>query len=201
MASLIGTDIGGTFTDVVHLDEKTGQISFSKVLTNYSDPTDGIVDGISEIIKKNNLKPKEISRILHGTTLVTNAVIERRGVKTGLITTLGFEDVLEIGREMRYDIYDLNLRMPTPLVPRFLRKGIEERVSNKGELIQAVDESNALTIVEELLKHDVEAILADHPGREDEPKSRQIGQGILHIGLPIFLAKLARTTLCCSPFW
>lgn len=158
MASLIGTDIGGTFTDVVHLDEKTGQISFSKVLTNYSDPTDGIVDGISEIIKKNNLKPKEISRILHGTTLVTNAVIERRGVKTGLITTLGFEDVLEIGREMRYDIYDLNLRMPTPLVPRFLRKGIEERVSNKGELIQAVDESNAVTIVEELLKHDVEAI-------------------------------------------
>ena len=115
MASLIGTDIGGTFTDVVHLDEKTGQISFSKVLTNYSDPTDGIVDGISEIIKKNNLKPKEISRILHGTTLVTNAVIERRGVKTGLITTLGFEDVLEIGVGFGSDHSQIALNQPKSL--------------------------------------------------------------------------------------
>ena len=128
MSFQLGIDIGGTFTDVVLLDEKNEKLTFGKTLTTYGDPTDGIVSGIQQVLSDNHVSGKDIRRVLHGTTLVTNAIIERKGAKTGLITTKGFEDVLEIGRELRYDIYDLNITMPKPLVPRNLRVGVSERV-------------------------------------------------------------------------
>ena len=127
----LGIDIGGTFTDFVLLDETTGQISFGKTLTTYPDPTLGILKGTKEVLDNAKVKADAVKTIVHGTTLVTNAVIERKGAKTGMITTKGFEDVLEIGREMRYDIYDLNISMPKPLVERALRLGVEERMDKK----------------------------------------------------------------------
>ena len=98
----LGIDIGGTFTDLVLLDEASGTLQFGKTPTTYPDPTVGIINGINQLIKDYDIHPKSINRIVHGTTLVTNAIIERKGAKTGLITTQGFEDVLEIGREMLY---------------------------------------------------------------------------------------------------
>jgi N-methylhydantoinase A len=131
----LGIDIGGTFTDFVLLEQNTGKLFFGKTLTTYPDPTLGILNGVSDILIKSNIQTVDIQSIVHGTTLVTNAVIERKGAKTGLLTTQGFEDVLEIGREMRYDIYDLNIVMPKPLVPRPLRLGVTERMDKSGNIL------------------------------------------------------------------
>ena len=122
----LGIDIGGTFTDLVLLDESNGTLYFGKTLTTYPDPTLGILNGVNELLQQHGKSVAAVTTLVHGTTLVTNAVIERKGAKTALITTKGFEDVLEIGREMRYDIYDIFITMPRPLVPKQLRKGIQE---------------------------------------------------------------------------
>lgn len=137
----LGIDIGGTFTDLVLLDEAGGEVTFAKTLTTYPDPTEGILNGVQEILQKTGLPAQAIGTIVHGTTLVTNAVIERKGAKTAVITTAGFEDVLEIGREFRYDIYDIFLEMPRPLAPRNLRFGVPERLDKAGQVLTPLQES------------------------------------------------------------
>lgn len=132
----LGIDIGGTFTDLVLLNGKNGMLYFGKTLTTYPDPTLGILSGINELLNQHGKAVSEVSTLVHGTTLVTNAVIERKGAKTALLTTKGFEDVLEIGREMRYDIYDIFITMPQPLVPAALRKGLSERMDKDGKVLQ-----------------------------------------------------------------
>lgn len=154
----IGIDIGGTFTDLVLLYPHTGELAFAKTLTTYPDPTEGILNGIREILAANGLKASEIHTIVHGTTLVTNAVIERKGAKTALITTAGFEDVLEIGRELRYDIYDIFLDMPKPLVPRNLRFGVSERLDRYGNILNPLEEGEVLRLLDHLEGEGVESI-------------------------------------------
>jgi N-methylhydantoinase A/oxoprolinase/acetone carboxylase beta subunit len=154
----LGIDIGGTFTDLVLLNETTGELHFGKTLTTYDDPSNGIIKGTTELLARVGVKAGELSTIVHGTTLVTNAVIERRGSPTGFITTKGFEDVLEIGRELHYDIYDINLAVPEPLVPRNLRKGITERVNYKGEIIVPIAEEEIAAVVDELIAAGVKSI-------------------------------------------
>ncbi len=154
----LGIDIGGTFTDLVILEEDTGLLRFGKTLTTYPDPSVGILNGVNELIEKQGLVPKQLSGIVHGTTLVTNAVIERKGAKTALLTTTGFEDVLEIGRELRYDIYDLSLTMPEPLIPRNWRKGIDERLDKTGNIIQKIKPQQLEATVAELVEAGVESI-------------------------------------------
>ena len=154
----LGIDIGGTFTDLVLLDEQSGKLQFGKTLTTYPDPTDGIIKGIQELIQNFELSLEDLDSIVHGTTLVTNAVIERKGAKTALITTAGFEDVLEIGRELRYDIYDISLRVPTPLVPRNLRVGVPERLDKTGQVLQALDTKAMKEIVGRLAEQEVDSI-------------------------------------------
>ncbi len=144
----LGIDIGGTFTDLVLLDEAGGQVTFAKTLTTYPDPTEGILNGVQEILAKTGLAPQAIGTIVHGTTLVTNAVIERKGAKTAVITTAGFEDVLEIGREFRYDIYDIFLEMPRPLAPRNLRFGVPERLDKTGQVLISLEESAIAEVAE-----------------------------------------------------
>ena len=117
----IGVDIGGTFTDIVLWDSESDHVLLDKLLTTPDDPSRAVVTGIKRILKETGIQAKEINSVIHGTTLVANALIERKGVITGLITTEGFRDVLEIGREWRYDLFDLNIEMPQPLVPRELR--------------------------------------------------------------------------------
>ncbi len=154
----LGIDIGGTFTDFVLFDDDSNQLYFAKTLTTYPDPTKGIFNGIKELEDKFGFPVKNLDGIVHGTTLVTNAVIERKGAKTALITTKGFEDVLEIGREMRYDIYDIFLTMPKPLIPRNLRMGISERVDIQGNVVTALDQNAMQTLADTLTQNGIEAV-------------------------------------------
>ncbi len=154
----LGIDIGGTFTDFVLFDDDSNQLYFAKTLTTYPDPTVGIFNGIEDIETKFGFKVKNMRGIVHGTTLVTNAVIERKGAKTAFITTKGFEDVLEIGREMRYDIYDIFLTMPKPLVPRNLRMGISERVDTHGNVLEPIDKEALHALAKTLKDNGIEAV-------------------------------------------
>ena len=130
----LGVDIGGTFTDVVI---EVGAASFStKVLTTYIAPENAIIDGMQQVCAKAGIDPSQINQIIHGTTLATNALIERRGTKTALITTQGFRDVIEMRTESRFEQYDLNLTLPEPLLPRQMRYTVPGRMDASGtELI------------------------------------------------------------------
>ncbi len=154
----LGIDIGGTFTDLVLLDEATGAVRFGKTLTTHGDPTDGIVEGMREVLAEAGVEASDVTNVVHGTTLVTNAVIERKGARTGLITTAGFRDVLELGRELRYDIYDLDIVMPAPLVPRDLRAGVTERVDAGGAVRTPLDEAELARVADDLVARGVESL-------------------------------------------
>ncbi len=154
----LGIDIGGTFTDLVLLEEKTGKLYFGKTLTTYDNPSNGIISGTKELLTKYDVSASDLTRIVHGTTLVTNSIIERRGSLTGFITTKGFEDVLEIGRELRYDIYDIFLTVPDPLVARNFRYGIKERVDYQGKVVDEIDDFEIKVVVDKLIHQGVKSI-------------------------------------------
>jgi 5-oxoprolinase (ATP-hydrolysing) len=134
----IGFDIGGTFTDFILHDAQNGQISLYKCLTTPDDPSRGALEGLEALAKAANIALADVSEVVHGTTLVTNAIIERRGAALGLLTTKGFRDSLEMGTEQRYDIYDLFLDFPAPLVPRSRRLEIDERMLASGEVLTPI---------------------------------------------------------------
>ena len=117
----MGIDIGGTFTDLVLLDDETGERAVGKVLTSPEDPSEAVEKGLVDLLDLEGVAPEELKTIVHGTTLVTNALIERRGVETALLTTEGFRDAVAIGTEHRYDMYDIFIEKPEPLVPRIVR--------------------------------------------------------------------------------
>jgi N-methylhydantoinase A len=135
----LAVDIGGTFTDLAL--EHGGRRSTAKVLTTPEAPERGVLAGIGTILAAAGLGPADISILIHGTTLATNAVIERKGAKTALVTTEGFRDVLALGNESRYDQYDLNIVLPEPLVPRHLRLAVPERLDNEGQVLLPLDEA------------------------------------------------------------
>jgi len=154
----VGVDIGGTFTDFVLEDVERGAITLGKTLTTPSDPSDAVIDGLERLLREAGAATGEIDVLVHGTTLATNAVIERTGAKTGLLTTEGFRDVLAIGRESRYDYYDLHLELPEPLVPRPLRRGVVERVDREGNVLMPLDLESVAREVDALLAAGVESI-------------------------------------------
>ena len=154
----IGTDIGGTFTDVFAIEVETGRSITAKVLTDHESPTRSVSRGIEQMIGSNDLDPGSVSRVLHGTTLVTNALIQRRGVRAALLVTEGFRDALEIGTEHRFDLYDLDIEKPRPIVPRHLRRPIRERVLADGSVETNLDVAQATAEIEGLLADGVEAI-------------------------------------------
>lgn len=131
----IGVDIGGTFTDVVLFDTRSGQTSSLKLLTTHEDPLRALFSGVERLLKQCDAPLARVDRLMHGTTLATNALIERKGAPTALLTTEGFRDVLETGREMRYNLYTLSLEYPPPLVPREFRFGVRERISATSEIL------------------------------------------------------------------
>ncbi len=135
----LGADIGGTFTDIA-LDVR-GKIFSTKVLTNYAAPEQAILDGIAVVVRDAGISPAEIGIVIHGTTLATNALIERRGAKTALITTEGFRDVIEMRTENRFEQYDLNLKLPIPLIPREHRFTVKGRIGAEGQELQPLDEA------------------------------------------------------------
>ncbi|QQK75740.1 hydantoinase/oxoprolinase family protein [Salicibibacter cibarius] len=153
----VGVDIGGTFTDIVILDEM-GHRYFGKTLTTYPDPSAGFMKVLDENLKKYGFSYSDITTIIHGTTLVVNALIERKGVKTALLTTEGFRDQIEIGNENRYDLYDLFIEKPTPLVPRSLRFPVKERILADGTLLTSLDEAEVKDVLKKADAQGVEAI-------------------------------------------
>jgi N-methylhydantoinase A len=153
-----GVDIGGTFTDLLLLDEQTGEMIIGKILTTPGDPSVAVIQGLQALLAERQLDPAAVSATIHGTTLITNAIIERKGSKTGLITTQGFRDALEIGREKRYDIYDIFLENPEPLVPRALRREVAERLDETGRVLIPLNRMEVFDVVQDLLRAGVEAL-------------------------------------------
>jgi N-methylhydantoinase A len=135
----LGADIGGTFTDVVL--ETPGGLHSAKVLTNYAAPEQAILDGIDIVLAESGLGYGDLGIVIHGTTLATNALIERRGARVAFVTTEGFRDVIEMRTESRFDQYDLNMRLPTPLVPRVDRFPVAGRISAQGQELAPLDEA------------------------------------------------------------
>jgi N-methylhydantoinase A len=152
----LGVDIGGTFTDVVL--EKDGAQFSTKVLTTYIAPENAIIDGLHQVCKKAGVAPKQIGQIIHGTTLATNALIERRGAKTALITTQGFRDVIEMRTESRFEQYDLNLNLPEPLLPRQMRYTLQERVDATGQILIPLERQDIEAVVDEIAEAGYESV-------------------------------------------
>ena len=152
----LAADIGGTFTDVVL--EHAGRRHSAKVLTTPRAPEEGMLEGIARVLDDAALRPRDVGVLIHGTTLATNALIERKGAKTALLTTAGFRDVLEMGYEKRYEHYDLELELPAPLVPRELRFPIEERVTAKGAIRTPLSEKSLERTIQELKRQNAAAV-------------------------------------------
>lgn len=154
----VGVDVGGTFTDFVLVDEHRDVIFTGKQLTTPQNPSFAICEGVERITREAGVAMDDLDGIVHGTTLVTNTLIERDGAKIGLITTEGFRDVLEVGHEMRYDLYDLFMEKPVPLASRPLRKTIRERINSMGDILKPLDEDGLKSAARELIDSGVEAI-------------------------------------------
>ncbi|MCY3831700.1 MAG: hydantoinase/oxoprolinase family protein [Chloroflexi bacterium] len=155
---LLTVDIGGTFTDIVALDSVSGTITVEKLLTTYPDPSGAVLAGVANLLENARLAPASIRYVVHGTTLITNTLIERKGAKTALLTTAGFRDAVEIGNEGRYDMYDLALKKPAPLVERRLRFDVPERILADGRVRQALDEACLREICAALRAETIEAV-------------------------------------------
>ena len=155
---LLAVDIGGTFTDLVALDLASGRIAVEKLLTTYPDPSLAVITGARSLLETAGIPPEAIRYVTHGTTLIANTLIERKGAKTALLATAGFRDAIEIGNEGRYDMYDLALKKPLPLAERRLRYDVPERMLADGRVWQQLDEASLREILAELRGEAVEAV-------------------------------------------
>lgn len=155
---VIGIDIGGTFTDLVALDHTHGIQHSLKVLTTHADPSTGVMRGVAQLMQNHGIAPAQVARVVHATTLFTNALIERRGACTGLLTTQGFGDIVEMGNERKYDLYDLQIERVQPLAPRHLRAEVAGRLNAQGEEIEALDIDQALAEVDRLVAAGVQSL-------------------------------------------
>jgi N-methylhydantoinase A len=177
----VGADIGGTFTDVVL---EAGSIQHSiKVLTNYSEPEAAIIEGLLKVSGKSAIAVEHIDQLIHGTTLATNALIERRGARTAFITTRGFRDVIEMRTEGRFEQYDLNLSLPPPLVSREHRYVVEGRIAASGRELVPLDESTLIEIADQISRLDYESIaigfIHSYVNDTHEQRAREILAGRL----------------------
>ncbi len=154
----LGFDIGGTFTDLVLIDERTGQAVLGKTLTTPDDPSRGVSKGLSELFAQAGVEASDVAIAIHATTLITNALIERKGAKTALLATRGFRDTLEMATELRYDNYAIAPEIPTPLVPRQLRFDIPERLLADGRVALPLDEDAVRHVARQLKKDGVTAV-------------------------------------------
>jgi N-methylhydantoinase A len=154
----IGIDIGGTFTDVVALDYSAGKLHSLKLLTTHGDPAEAVIEGVKQLVAACAIDTGRIERVVHATTLFTNALIERRGACTGLLATRGFRDAIEIGNERKYDLYDLTIEPPPPLVPRNLRAEVGGRLDAAGVELEPVSPGEVRDSVARLAQAGAESI-------------------------------------------
>lgn len=158
MGYMVGVDVGGTFTDLTLVDSKNGEIKNHKVSSTPDDPSRAIMQGIREILEMNSIAVEDVQYLAHGTTVATNALIERKGAVTGLIVTEGFRDLLEIGRQTRPSLYNFFAEKPEPVIPGNLRLEVNERLLANGEVYRAVNEVSLKKAIQELKEKGVEAI-------------------------------------------
>jgi N-methylhydantoinase A len=154
----LGIDIGGTFTDIVILGESSGKVYNGKCLSTPQDLSKGVIEIFDRMLRELQIGPEQVTAAIHGTTVATNAIIEKKGAKTALLTTRGFRDVLEIGRELRYDLYDLYIQMPEPLVPRYLRREINERLDKDGNVLIEMEPDDILRVIYDFEKEGITAL-------------------------------------------
>ena len=181
-ATRLAVDIGGTFTDLAL--ERDGRIVSVKVLTTPAAPEQGVLDGLAQVLAAAGLAPAALDLVIHGTTLATNAIIERKGARTALLTTEGFRDVLAMGNESRYDQYDLDIVLPEPLVPRYLRLPVPERLDNTGAVLRPLDEAAVGALVPLLRSERVEAIAVGYLHGFVNPAHELRTREILEAALP-----------------
>ncbi len=184
----LGADIGGTFTDIV-LDLR-GQVFSTKVLTNYTAPEQAILDGIGIVTEQAGIAPAAIGIVIHGTTLATNALIERRGARTAFITTEGFRDVIEMRTENRFEQYDLNIVLPTPLIPREDRMPVAGRIGADGRELQPLDEAALVAIADHIAGQDFGAVAVGFIHSYMNPDHERRARDILaaRLDLPISIS-------------
>lgn len=154
----IGIDVGGTFTDFTMIDEDAGVVHFHKVPSTPHDPSEAIATGIGQMLADHGVAPSQVSHVGHGTTVATNLIIERKGARVGLITTRGFRDVLEIGRQTRPHLYDYSVGKPPVAVPREFRAEVDERVNAAGDVLTALDEAQVRDAARRFAKAGIEAV-------------------------------------------
>ena len=159
MAYRIGVDIGGTFTDFALFEDGSHAMAIHKQLTTPADPSTAVLDGIATLLAAKSVAPGDVDTVVHGTTLVTNALIERRGAATGMLATAGFMDIPDMRLELRYDMFDLRLKYPPPVVPRYMRAEVAERISYEGDIQTPLDLDAARAAIQGLIDgHGIEAL-------------------------------------------
>jgi N-methylhydantoinase A len=187
----LGIDIGGTFTDIVLYDPRRA-VSFShKELTTPDAPQRGVVSGIRRLFDEKRIAPREIERVVHATTLFSNALIERKGACTGLITTEGFRDTLEMRREHKYELYDLFIELPEPLVARRLRLEVPERIGPDGRVELALDEHALLARVRELVQAGVQSLAIAFLHAYANPTHERRARDVIATEFPSLLVSLS----------
>jgi N-methylhydantoinase A len=180
----LGIDIGGTFTDLVLYDEERGSYRSHKELTTPQDPTEGVIAGLRHLFEREQIPFAALRRVVHATTLFTNALIERKGALTGVITTEGFRDVLEIGRERKYELYDIFIELPTPLVRRSLRLEVPERMSPAGVVEIPLDCDALVGCAETLVDKGVQSIAIIFLHAYANPAQEQLARDVLEKRFP-----------------
>ena len=185
----VAVDIGGTFTDVV-LHSGDTQVT-TKVLTTAAEPAAGVVRGLRQVLRAAGRKPDDIGVLLHGTTLATNALIERRGARTALVTTEGHRDVLEMALENRFEQYDVNIDRPAPLVPRRWRLTVPERMNAAGEVLTPLSADAVRALVPTLAAHDIESVAVGFLHGYANPAHERLVRAVLQDALPELTITLA----------
>lgn len=179
----IGVDVGGTFTDFTLLDDTSGAVHFFKTSSTPHDPSEAIENGLSSMLEDLGFAPGSVSYLAHGTTVATNIVIERRGARTGLVTTKGFRDVLELGRQARPSIYDYRVEKPPVLIPRDRRVEVLERIGPDGDVLIEMDEQSLKDAVARLAETGVESVaicfLHSYRRPEHEARAKEVVRALL----------------------
>ena len=187
----LGVDIGGTFTDATLINEESGEVRITKVPSTPSDPSDGFITATLRVLREAGLPPSDLSYVIHGTTVATNAIIEKKTARTAFLTTEGFSDMLEIARQTRPSLYDLQFVKPTPLVPRYLCFGIPERLDARGAVVKALDEAVVGDVAGKLMAEKVESVavcfLHSYANAEHEQRAGRILRQAMP-GVPVSLS-------------
>ena len=185
MTFQLGVDIGGTFTDFALIDQDSGAVTIHKVLTTPRDPSVAVLGGARNLLVRSGCPIDQVATIVHGTTLVTNAIIERKGAVTGMLVTAGFRDALDIAKEQRYEVSDLRLRFPAPVVPRPLRREVTERIGFDGRVETVLVLDEVRTHITELCReHAIEAITVCFLHSYANPSHEQMVRKLIEAEFP-----------------